>query len=1016
MDRLVRLSSLLLVVIVCFSALTALVQQTETSSLYSQEVMGGMSSGNMDLRYAPAGKDKLFDLVNTTGVSYLRVEVLNLYLDGMWIKEESGFEKMVEWSDLNEHTPEVDMTVVPAMRMSGGIPILKDCVEVDFGNLPKGRYNTELQVLRSNTPVLFPYHVKAANIMFPRETLEAANVTSEEVYTQVPTELQQRLLDTASMITVGLGSPYEKARALNEFIRENYEYRFDFSSPPDGVDPMEWFLYNSKEGVCTHYNTAFIMLARSLGIPARMVYGFMVNPYLQNQEVTGAQAHAYAEVRFDGLGWIIMDATGLRDEQLFPDESTAMTMAGVVFEDLNMNQIRDPNERGLADQELRISGSGGPLKVVTTDEGGAYSYRYPNPGPYGIDYIVPEGWRATTNSSIHMNFIGVRMEGLQFGAVRDQDVGGGASAIHTSPVDPELDKTTTFSVSGRLESLIGRSVEMTKVRVYLQSPSTVPERTLVAETNVIDGQFSAVCWIPRELKVGNYRLVVRSLGNSEHSPVEDEHFVRVTDHVTMQFLRPEKLAAGVPVTVTVMVTERTSGRLLDGITVHLEVPGADMWPNDRNVTSDFFGQAVFTVRSWNVGLLTLRAISDDFSFFSDHQIKDEVPVVLPMLSLSSESLVRGEINNLIFRAQAEEAPLIELKVRFDLEGGERAGSETDSEGFAILSVPMGNDSQLGPRNVTVVALVRGDSIPLQEFSIDVTARTVLLGWQEGDVLKARLTDDHGVPFPGTALTVRSGGDDLHLTTDINGTISLPLQELGALECTVAFAGEGSYLPSTADVVLQGEIEGGFPYMTLLMVLVLIVGVLGTVAYLRPRRAVGSSEIDETEPDNIDGPHILTFPQIPQGMPLIWAPGEPLEVNVATQDEQVILSIDGGEFIMDTSSGGATVTLLLAAGANALRVKGDSGQTKRTVYISSFREAIAATLAQVVKDLPENDLRVQTPREVQAIIKKGLDEPRAKSLDELLDLFERSEYGPSEMRLDDYQQAYRLMVEVMGRHP
>jgi hypothetical protein len=61
--------------------------------------------------------------------------------------------------------------------------------------------------------------------------------------------------------------------------------------------------------VCTNFNTALTLLARSLGVPARLVTGYLVDPAAETQSVETTQAHAYTEVLFDDLGWIVFDAT-----------------------------------------------------------------------------------------------------------------------------------------------------------------------------------------------------------------------------------------------------------------------------------------------------------------------------------------------------------------------------------------------------------------------------------------------------------------------------------------------------------------------------------------------------------------------------------------------------------------------------------------------------------------------------------------------------------------------------------
>src|SRR5690606_17882723 len=79
---------------------------------------------------------------------------------------------------------------------------------------------------------------------------------------------------------------------------------------------VDYVLFTSREGYCEYYASAFIVMARSLGIPARMSVGF----YPSDEEVdTGIMyrernAHAWPEVYFPGYGWIGFEPTAARSE------------------------------------------------------------------------------------------------------------------------------------------------------------------------------------------------------------------------------------------------------------------------------------------------------------------------------------------------------------------------------------------------------------------------------------------------------------------------------------------------------------------------------------------------------------------------------------------------------------------------------------------------------------------------------------------------------------------------------
>ncbi len=140
-----------------------------------------------------------------------------------------------------------------------------------------------------------------------------ATPASDPTYTELPSGLPPRIRDLALDVTSGHTSTYAKAKAIEEYLASNYTYKFaDVSGrggPPPGRDPMDWFLFNSKEGTCGVFSSAFVVMARSIGIPARVVSGWAITPQEGPQVVYSDQAHQWAEVALAELGWVSFEPT-----------------------------------------------------------------------------------------------------------------------------------------------------------------------------------------------------------------------------------------------------------------------------------------------------------------------------------------------------------------------------------------------------------------------------------------------------------------------------------------------------------------------------------------------------------------------------------------------------------------------------------------------------------------------------------------------------------------------------------
>ncbi len=96
-------------------------------------------------------------------------------------------------------------------------------------------------------------------------------------YTQLPSKLPERVRQAAADATLGIVEPYKMAEALETYLSSNFRYTLTPSNVPSGRDFVEYFL-ETGEGYCVYFASAMAVMARSLGIPSRMVCGYGVKP------------------------------------------------------------------------------------------------------------------------------------------------------------------------------------------------------------------------------------------------------------------------------------------------------------------------------------------------------------------------------------------------------------------------------------------------------------------------------------------------------------------------------------------------------------------------------------------------------------------------------------------------------------------------------------------------------------------------------------------------------------------
>jgi len=133
-----------------------------------------------------------------------------------------------------------------------------------------------------------------------------------ERFLQLP-PLSAEVPALARDVVADLATDAERVRALERYLRRTGRYTDD---PPahgrGGTSPIESFLLQRTEGHCEYFASGMVVLARSLGIPARLVNGFAggeTNGILGFTELRQSDAHTWVEVHYQKAGWVRYDPT-----------------------------------------------------------------------------------------------------------------------------------------------------------------------------------------------------------------------------------------------------------------------------------------------------------------------------------------------------------------------------------------------------------------------------------------------------------------------------------------------------------------------------------------------------------------------------------------------------------------------------------------------------------------------------------------------------------------------------------
>lgn len=141
-----------------------------------------------------------------------------------------------------------------------------------------------------------------------------------EPYLALPEEMPAVITDTASTITAAAGSPYDAAVAIQAYLR-GVDFDYSTEAPVEdgydggGFDVVAEFL-ETKAGYCVHFASTMAVLAREVGIPARISIGYTQGTPTENRvngvqrvDVDSHDLHSWPELYFEGVGWVPFEPT-----------------------------------------------------------------------------------------------------------------------------------------------------------------------------------------------------------------------------------------------------------------------------------------------------------------------------------------------------------------------------------------------------------------------------------------------------------------------------------------------------------------------------------------------------------------------------------------------------------------------------------------------------------------------------------------------------------------------------------
>ena len=251
-------------------------------------------------------------------VLYLRGAVLDVYAGGRWtsgprererVALRQGTQQLIGSSRRPIDDWDYELRVTVRAAPPGGSPIFtawqprRLWLDAPSGLLIDSATGV---ITRTGQPGKVAYRLQYRDRHFqtprePQAERPAVSFPSRRVL-----EYTERVLREAGLEPDPDLRPREQDFAVSRRIEDvlsRFRYSLDIAAPPERVDPIEWFLLERREGHCEYFASAMAAMCRSVGIPARVVTGYVATDF---HDLTGhyvvrqSNAHAWVEVQLDG--------------------------------------------------------------------------------------------------------------------------------------------------------------------------------------------------------------------------------------------------------------------------------------------------------------------------------------------------------------------------------------------------------------------------------------------------------------------------------------------------------------------------------------------------------------------------------------------------------------------------------------------------------------------------------------------------------------------------------------------
>ncbi|MCB1256401.1 MAG: transglutaminase family protein [Microthrixaceae bacterium] len=290
-----------------------------------------VSRESLDMTARPRLSDKVIMTVRSPIVSFWRAELFDIWDGTAWSRSYPRSGRMIDDGTV---TPAADdlaaingIETTQEFKLSGGfatvLPTAPSAVRItsaaELAQRSDGTIVTAYRAMGDGTT----YTVTSRQMIIDSDALRAAGSarqprSGETLAARVLAQYAQppittdRVRDIAKQVTADATNDFDRIVALQKWMSNNNSYSLDAPLSPAGVDVVDYFLFEQREGWCEQIASSLVVMARSVGIPARLATGYAPGEWDSAGRrfiVRERDAHAWAEVWFPDQGWVPFDPT-----------------------------------------------------------------------------------------------------------------------------------------------------------------------------------------------------------------------------------------------------------------------------------------------------------------------------------------------------------------------------------------------------------------------------------------------------------------------------------------------------------------------------------------------------------------------------------------------------------------------------------------------------------------------------------------------------------------------------------